>query len=936
MTPERFQKIEELYHAAREASPSVRAALLAGTDPDLRHEIEVLLAQPSGGAFLDQPAFQNTADLLEVSIVAGLVAGSSLGPYRIKSQLGEGGMGQVFLAIDTRLSRPVAIKTTYEKFSARFGREARAISSLNHPNICTLFDVGPNYLVMELVEGETMVARLQRGPLPVATALLYASQVAAALAEAHAKGIVHRDLKPSNIMIAKSGVKVLDFGLAALQGDPTLTGEGAVIGTPAYMAPEQREGKPPDARSDIYAFGLVFYEMLTGERVPPQRKRLQGLRLERIVSRCLEVDPQCRWQSADELGRELATPGIGGTRWKIVPAAAAGVLVSLIASGYLYFHRAPKLTDKDTIVLADFVNNTGDPIFDGTLGQGLAIQLEQSPFLKIMDEGQVQRDLRLMNLQPGTRLTHQIVHDVCVREGGAATIDGEIANLGKSYVITLQAVACPDGAILAREQVQAGDKEDVLKALGGAAAAMRRKLGESLSSIQRLNRPLEQASTSSLDALQNYSAGISIMGQGHFRAAIPLFERAIAIDPTFAMAYYYRGVAYEQAGDMERSAEDSKRAFSLVDRVSETERTDITAYYYRFTGELDKEIDAWQWSVRNYPRKWNPHTQLSLTYIDMGQFEEGLKEGVESVRLEPHVEPPWRRPLDALMCLNRLTEAEAVEAKVRTLGIDGPRIHQRFLELAYLEDDQSAVAREIQWFAGKPEEYLSFGLQAAWLNMHGQRFESHQLYRRAADTARRQGLQYVADDFDEADARADALSGRCQAAHRLGRPALALAMCGDTAEAAKLAAETSRIYPSGTIWTAVQLPEIEAMIALRSDEPAKGIELMTSASPYERAYPDAVYVRGLVYLRMKKGTEAATEFHKIADHEGASWGATWIHPYWGQYYSLAYLGMARGYALASEENKAKAAYENFFELWKDAEPDLPVLREARAEYAKLR
>jgi eukaryotic-like serine/threonine-protein kinase len=572
MTPERFQKIEELYHAAREASPSVRAALLAGTDPDLRHEIEVLLAQPSGGAFLDQPAFQNTADLLEDSIVAGLVAGSSLGPYRIKSQLGEGGMGQVFLAIDTRLSRPVAIKTTYEKFSARFGREARAISSLNHPNICTLFDVGPNYLVMELVEGETMVARLQRGPLPVATALLYASQVAAALAEAHAKGIVHRDLKPSNIMIAKSGVKVLDFGLAALQGDPTLTGEGAVIGTPAYMAPEQREGKPPDARSDIYAFGLVFYEMLTGERVPPQRKRLQGLRLERIVSRCLEVDPQCRWQSADELGRELATPGIGGTRWKIVPAAAAGVLVSLIASGYLYFHRAPKLTDKDTIVLADFVNNTGDPIFDGTLGQGLAIQLEQSPFLKIMDEGQVQRDLRLMNLQPGTRLTHQIVHDVCVREGGAATIDGEIANLGKSYVITLQAVACPDGAILAREQVQAGDKEDVLKALGGAAAAMRRKLGESLSSIQRLNRPLEQASTSSLDALQNYSAGISIMGQGHFRAAIPLFERAIAIDPTFAMAYYYRGVAYEQAGDMERSAEDSKRAFSLVDRVSETER----------------------------------------------------------------------------------------------------------------------------------------------------------------------------------------------------------------------------------------------------------------------------------------------------------------------------------------------------------------------------
>jgi tetratricopeptide (TPR) repeat protein len=315
----------------------------------------------------------------------------------------------------------------------------------------------------------------------------------------------------------------------------------------------------------------------------------------------------------------------------------------------------------------------------------------------------------------------------------------------------------------------------------------------------------------------------------------------------------------------------------------------------------------------------------------MGQFEEGLKEGQESARLEPHVEPPWRRQLDALICLNRVPEAEASAAKVRALGIDGSRIHQRFLELAYLQDDHLSIAREIEWFSGKPEEHLSFGLQAAYLNLHGQRRESSEQYQRAAETARRQGLRYVAEDFEEADARADALAGNCQSTRRLGRPALALAMCGETAKAAELATETAKLFPNGTIWNAVQLPEIEAMI-----EPAKGIELLASASPYERAYPDAVYVRGLVYLHMKRGAEAAAEFRKIADHEGASWGATWVHPYWGQYYALSYLGMARGYVIAGEGNQATRAYEKFFALWNTADPDLPVIRQAQAEYAKLR
>ena len=932
MTPERFRQIEQLYHAARERSAGERAALLAQTDPELRREIESLLGQPGGG-LLDQPAIQNAPKLPEDSSVTELIAGSSLGPYRIEGKLGEGGMGEVFRAVDTRLGRAVAVKITREQFSARFEREARTIASLNHPHICTIHDVGPNYLVMELVDGETIAARLKSGPLPATTVLLYASQIAAALAEAHHKGIVHRDLKPGNIMIAKSGVKVLDFGLAKSGADDTVTSSHMVLGTPAYMAPEQREGKPADARSDIYAFGCILYEMLTGARVA-SRRRIPSRKLERIVSRCLEADPGRRFQSAAELERELAGVTSTGSRAKRVMVAAAG-LVGLFAAAYFYFHRVPGLTDKDTIVLADFVNNTGDPIFDGTLRQGLAIQLEQSPFLKIMDDEQMQRVLRLMRHSQGDRITNPIAHEICVREGAAATIEGAIASFGKSYAITLQAIACQDGGTLAREQIQAVDKEHVLNAVGSAGAAMRGKLGESHKSIQELNRPLEDVTTSSLEALQNYTAGRQ-MGQGHFLAAVPYFERATAIDPNFAMAYYYLGIAFEVAGEMARSREYAQHAFRLIDRVSEYERAEITAYYYRATGELDKEIDAYKLGLRNYPRRWSFHNQLSVIYIDLGRYEEGLKEGLEAARLQANVEAPYRRLLDAYICLDRVPEAMQLAEKLRARRLDGARIHQRFLEMAYVEGDKGGIARENQWFAGKPEEYISLGLQAADRNVHGQRGESHELFRRAAEIALRRGLRDAAAEFGEADARADAFSGNCNTVRRLGRPALALAMCGDAARAEKLAAATSKVFPNGTIWNVVQLPEIRAAIALTRDQPTRCVELLASTSPYERSYLEADYLRGLAYLRLHKGAEAAAEFSKIVDHKGASWGATWIHPWWGQFYSLSYLGLARGSALAGETAKAGKAFQDFFQLWKDADPDIPILQQAKAEYARLR
>ena len=968
-----WERVKSLLADAADLPATDRERFIVERCPDLelRREVLELLVSP--------------APLSDIIAAGTLHPGARLGPYVIERLLGQGGMGEVYVARDSRLGRTVAIKVLPAKLAAdrhfreRFDREARTICQLDHPHICTLYDVGEqdgtSYLVMQYLEGETLADRLKKGAVPLDQSLQWVIQIADALETAHSKGITHRDIKPANIFVTGRGhAVVLDFGLAR-QSRPAetegmteglLTEPGSAMGTSAYMSPEQARGQTADGRSDLWSLGVVLYEMVTRSRpfdgpTPPiifdallnkapqpvrERNPLVHVELEQIIGKLLEKESELRYRSAAELRNDLEllqtglSPAVAtGQRTPLLKYRIAAAAVLILIAGAVFFwqrgRHAKPLSDKDVLVLADFTNTTGDPVFDGTLRQGLAIQLEQSPFLKIMDEEQVQYDLQLMSMARGERITNQIAHEICVRDGATATIGGSIASIGKSYVITLQAITCDGGATLAREQIQAQDKEHVVNAVGTAATAMRAKLGESLSSIQKLNRPLEQATTPSLEALQSYTAGYRELAQGQFLTAVPLFERAIALDSKFASAYYHLAIALNNAGDSRRGQEHIAKAFALIDRVSGFERASIAAFYYDINGELDKAIDAYRLASRNYPRYWGFPNLLSVIYNDMGRFEDGLREGQEAIRLQPHVEPPYRRVLDAYMCLDRLGEAEELAQKVRGLGIDGARIHQRFLEMAYIKGDQAAVDREIQWFAGKPVEYLSFGLQAASRNALGQRRESSKLYQRAAQTALRLGLGNVAAELEDADARADALSGNCRTAHRLGRPALALALCGDSAQAEKLAAETSKVSPNGTIWNAVQRPEIHAAIELWLNHPANAVELLASASPYERAYPEVVYLRGLAYLRLKNGVEAAAEFQKILDHKGASWGSTWLHPNWGQYYSLSYLGLARAFATAGDLAKARQAFQEFFAVWKDADPDIPILMSAKQEYAKL-
>lgn len=950
MTPEQFQRVEQLYHAAREVKPEERAALLAEADPGVRREVESLLAQRSGGDLPAPPAIPIASHPPLDSAATAPAVGAVVGPYRIENQLGVGGMGEVFRAVDTRLGRAVAIKFTHEQFSTRFEREARAIASLNHPNICTLYDVGPNYLVMELVDGETVAARLQAGPLPVETALLYASQILAALAEAHEKGIIHRDLKPGNIMITKSLIKVLDFGLAKSCQDDTVT--AILLGTPAYMAPEQKHGKPADARSDIYSFGCILHEMLTGMPVAC-RRRIPARKLQEILSRCLEDDPARRWQSAAELQRELARISAHGGRGN----RAARALASLPAD-YRHPQRTVKHALKSTIVLADFANATGEPLFDGPLRQILVVQLENCPRLSLLPNARVSQALELMGRPPNAKLTPDVAAEICERTASTAFVDGSITNLGSRYVLSLRARDCRTGDILDQEQAKAATKEDVFQTLAQMAKRFGDRADVALPRVARQPSLSADATTSSLEAWRSYSAAMrAFQAKAQSAEIISLLRRAIEIDPEFAMAYVQLGRLHADLGEPETGVPSITKAYELRNRVSDRENYFITFAYHRQVSrnleQARQTLESWK---HKYPSGLHPHGYSSgFTSVGLGLYDKAVQEGLTAIELDPDFAIGYENVAWAYVYLNRASDAEALLHRASDRKIEVTHFSLIRYAIAFLRRDRSAMEREATQRQSNLQAQGVFEHQEALtLACQGRLKEAARVSDRALTFARQGGLLERAAQYEGARAVWNALfemraEAQISAATALslyrGRdadygPAFALALLRNSEHASKIEADLERAYPQDTSVQFSYLPALTALGALNEGDPAKALEMTQAATPYELALPATafftgaffgalypVYVRGLAYSELGCPREAATEFRKILDHPGLVLNDP-IGP-------MARLQLARALFAAGGRAESGATYRDLLDLWKDAEPESPVLKQAKAEYARL-
>jgi tetratricopeptide (TPR) repeat protein len=900
------------------------------------------------------------------------------GRYRMVTRIGRGGMGDVWRADDMVLNTPVALKLIAAEGPVgrdRLLNEVRLARQITHPAVCRVYDVGESsewiFYSMEFIAGEDLASLIRRvGRLPSDRVVDIARQLCGGLAAAHAQGVLHRDLKPANILVDDAGrVRITDFGIAILQSDSRLH---MLTGTPGYMAPEQKSaGTTLSERTDVYALGLVLYELLVGrhplrgtdqQALPPPPSSLVtrvDRDLERIIMRSLSPQPADRPASALEVGASLPAPTAAGTgvpstfptigrypkHWWKAGLATAVVVGLLAAAGSFFAPSTTKmLTERDTIVLADFENRTGDPVFDGALGVALAVSLEQSPFIRVFPEDRARDTLRLMERRADERITRSIAREIAQREQLKALIAGSIASLGSNYVIALEAVNAETGDAMAREQEEASSKERVLTALGTATTRLREKLGESLASVQRFDAPLARATTPSLDALQAYSLALTEGREVPRLDSIPHLKRAIELDPTFAMAHAQLSNVYANTGQTALAPAFAEKAFELRDRVSERERFFISWRYFRDAiQDNDKALDLARLWTATYPREAFAFNALGIALTRYGDFDPAVEPLREAIRLDAKFAPAYANLAAALMALGRDDEAWKLRVEQNARAINYFGMRRLSYLMAFTRGDTATMAEELKASIGVGETNAAYGWQAQALAFYGKITEAHEQFQHGAQLAAQGNFQQIAAGLHLQDAESHAAVGQCGETQReaaaglelsrdnltLERASRALGLCGN-AEAQTLTNELAKRFPTSSLTTRIDIPVGLAALSLAKGDAQTAIERLDPVRRYDHA-PLAefwsVYVRGLAYLRLKNPKAADEAFQSIITHRGEVPTSIFV--------PLSHLGLARSAALARNTDAARSAYQQFFALWKDADSHLPVLQAAKAEFQQL-